>query len=170
MRRAAHEGFFRAPMKFNDAISGAVLLALAVAVIAHGRSFPKMPGQFVGPGLFPGLIAAALAIGAVVLIVRGIAARATQPWVRLDAWVREPVLLLRFAIVPLFVLAYALFSEVVGFVPLSFAGLAALFLVSGVRWVIALPVSAAATAGVYYVFAVILRVPLPRVDVLGLPF
>ncbi|MCK6454444.1 MAG: tripartite tricarboxylate transporter TctB family protein [Alphaproteobacteria bacterium] len=157
-------------MKFNDAISGAVLLALAIAVIAHSRGLPAMPGQFVGPGLFPGLIAAALAVAAVLLIVRGVRARASEPWFHFEAWTRDTLLVVRFAAIPLFVVAYALLSEAVGFVPLAFVGLAVLFLVAGVRGLIALPVSAVATAAVYYAFAVILRVPLPRVDVLGLPF
>lgn len=157
-------------MKFNDATSGVVLLALALAVIAHSWSFPKMPGQFVGPGLFPILTAIALATGAVVLIVRGMRARSTQPWVRLDDWARRPVLLFRFASIPVFILIYVLLSDAVGFVPLAFVGLTLLFLIAGIRIVTAVPVAVATTAAIYYAFAVILRVPLPRIDVLGLPF
>ena len=45
-------------MKINDAVFGVVLLALGVVVLWHVQSFPKIPGQKVGPALFPGSIAA----------------------------------------------------------------------------------------------------------------
>lgn len=162
-------------MKFNDAVSGGALLALAVAVIAYARGLPKMPGQFVGPGLFPTVVAAALAVGALVLIARGLRARAAggeagRAWLRLDAWARSPAALLRLLAIPAFILAYVLLSERIGFVPVAVAGLAGLMLLAGVRRPTALAVAAAATAAVYYAFAVVLRVPLPRTGFLGLPF
>ena len=36
------------PVKFNDAIFGAVLLVLRIAVLVHVQSFPRIPGQNVG--------------------------------------------------------------------------------------------------------------------------
>ena len=57
-------------MKLNDAVVGAALLLLAVAVGWHIRGFPQMPGQKFGPAVFPGLIAAGLAACGVLLIVR----------------------------------------------------------------------------------------------------
>jgi len=161
-------------MKFNDAVSGGALLALALAVIGYSLAMPKMHGQFVGPGLFPGLCGGALGIGAVILIVRGLRLRAADadahPWLRLEAWVGDPAAVLRYLAIPIFILAYVLVSERIGFVPVAFVGLVLLFAIAGVRWRTTLIVSAATTAAVYYAFAVILRVPLPRVDVLGLPF
>ena len=62
-------------MKFNDAIFGAVLLILGIAVLVHVPSFPQMAGQKVGPALFPGLIAAGLVACALILIVNGEAPR-----------------------------------------------------------------------------------------------
>ena len=58
-------------MKVNDAIFGALLLALGIAVLAIVQGYPKIPGQQVGPGLFPGLIACGLCIGGAVLLWRG---------------------------------------------------------------------------------------------------
>ena len=49
-------------MKINDAVFGVVLLALGVVVLWHVQSFPKIPGQKVGPALFPGSIAAGLIV------------------------------------------------------------------------------------------------------------
>ena len=62
-------------MKINDAIWGAVLLLLAAVILVHVQSFPKIPGQQVGPALFPGLIAAGLGVCALLLVAKGLAAR-----------------------------------------------------------------------------------------------
>ena len=47
-------------MKINDAVFGAILLLLGAAVLVTVQSFPRIPGQNVGPGLFPGLIGAGM--------------------------------------------------------------------------------------------------------------
>ena len=44
-------------MKFNDALSGFLLLLLALAVLFNISSFPTIPGQNIGPAAFPGLLA-----------------------------------------------------------------------------------------------------------------
>ena len=44
-------------MKLNDAVWGALLLLLSAALLVHVQSFPTIPGQQVGPALFPGIIA-----------------------------------------------------------------------------------------------------------------
>ena len=58
-------------MKFNDALLGIVFLALSVAVLVTLQGFPKIPGQSIGPGAFPGLIAILLAGCSIALIWRG---------------------------------------------------------------------------------------------------
>ncbi|MFZ9627424.1 MAG: hypothetical protein ACO3AD_19365, partial [Burkholderiaceae bacterium] len=54
--------------RLGDAPIGAAFLALAGAVLWHVRDFPPAPGQPYGPALFPGLIAAGLAVASVLLI------------------------------------------------------------------------------------------------------
>ena len=63
-------------MKLNDAVWGALLLLLGVVVLVHVQAFPTIPGQQVGPALFPGLVAVGLGVCGVLLIVKGLAARA----------------------------------------------------------------------------------------------
>ena len=46
-------------MKLNDAVWGALLLLFSVVLLVHVQSFPKIPGQQVGPALFPGILAVA---------------------------------------------------------------------------------------------------------------
>ena len=43
-------------MRFNDAVSGAALLALAIAILFNISTYPAIPGQSVGPAVFPGLL------------------------------------------------------------------------------------------------------------------
>ena len=54
-------------MKINDAVFGALFLLLGVMVLVHVQGFPKIPGQPVGPALFPGLVAAGLAVCGILL-------------------------------------------------------------------------------------------------------
>ncbi|HKB54433.1 MAG TPA: tripartite tricarboxylate transporter TctB family protein, partial [Ramlibacter sp.] len=77
-------------MKVNDAIFGLVLLVLGVAVLFGIQGYPKIPGQPVGPALFPGIIATGLCIGGVLLVIRGLRASDEQPWVVWEDWVRSP--------------------------------------------------------------------------------
>src|SRR6266700_5300156 len=90
-------------MKVNDAVWGALFLLLSVAILLHVQSFPTIPGQKVGPALFPGVIAAGLAVCALLLIARGIVAHAKSgenaPWFVAGDWIRSPRHLLAFTLV-----------------------------------------------------------------------
>src|SRR3954451_13357652 len=78
-------------MKLNDAVWGALLLALSAAVLFTIQGFPNIPGQNIGPGAFPGLIATALAVCALILVVRGVRdLRAGGRLVVLGDWLRSP--------------------------------------------------------------------------------
>jgi putative tricarboxylic transport membrane protein len=157
-------------MKFNDAVSGLFLALLAVAVIVHSRTFPNMPGQFVGPGVFPTLIALGMMAGALLLIARGVRARAREPWIALAGWTRSPRRVAHFLLIVAGVLAYVLLSETVGFLIVAAALMAALFSVAGVGLWVNLSCAALSTGAVYYAFEKLLRVPLPRGLLELLPF
>ena len=74
-------------MKLNDTVWGALLLALSFAVLWNIQSFPKIPGQSIGPAAFPGLLAIALAGCAIALIVRGL--RADHARLVFGDWMRS---------------------------------------------------------------------------------
>jgi putative tricarboxylic transport membrane protein len=148
-------------MKINDAIFGAILLVLGIAILVHVQSFPKIPGQQVGPALFPGLVAAGLAVCGVLLVISGVRERGGAPWIRFSSWVGSPRHALAFALVVGGVVAYILLANTIGFLLIAPALLFAWFVVLGVR-----PVPAAITAvvvglGIWYAFYKLLRVPLP---------
>ena len=102
-------------MKINDAVFGALLLVLGLAVLLHVQSFPKIPGQNVGPALFPGTIAGVLCVCAVLLIVSGVRARPQSPWFEALPWLRSPGHAWAFVAVIASTIAYILFANTVGF-------------------------------------------------------
>ena len=85
-------------MKFNDAISGALLLALSIAIFVTIQGFPKIPGQSVGPNAFPGLLAFLLAVCSVILIIRGLKERLGGRWITPGAWLQSPAHLRNFLV------------------------------------------------------------------------
>ena len=80
-------------MKVNDAVWGALLLLLSAALLVHVQSFPRIPGQQVGPALFPGIIAVALGVCGLLLVVQGVLQRREggerAAWVALEDWSRD---------------------------------------------------------------------------------
>ena len=152
-------------MKLNDAVWGALLIFFSAAILVHVQGFPMIPGQKVGPALFPGALAVALAVCAVLLILKGIAARAQggerAHWMEVDAWTRSRRHVRAFAAVVGVNVFYILLVDKVGFILTGTAYLALLFIVFGVRKKVVVPMALILTVGIHYVFYKLLRVPLP---------
>ena len=148
-------------MKLNDAISGAVLLALGTAVLFAIRAFPKIPGQPVGPALFPGLIAAGLCVCGALLVLRGFREQPRQPWLVWDEWVRSPRHVLAFAVLLGSVVFYIVAATWLGFLPTATLILLALFLVLRVPPGLSVLVAVVAALMIHFAFYKLLRVPLP---------
>ncbi len=148
-------------MKINDAVFGALFLLLGVMVLVHVQGFPKIPGQPVGPALFPGLVAAGLAVCGILLIVSGIRRRAEQPWYETAEWMRSGRHFIAFAAIVGGVVAYVLLAAHVGFLLVAPVLLWIWFSVLGVRPVRAGVVAVVASLVIWYAFYKLLRVPLP---------
>ena len=148
-------------MKLNDAVVGLVLLALALTVLVVAGSYPTVPAQRVGPGLFPSLIAIGLGIGGVILMARGWRQRATVPMVRWDPWIRSPRHVAGFFTVIASVVFYVTVVDQLGFILTSIAILTALFRVFAVPWRRSIVVATVATVLIHFAFYKLLRVPLP---------
>jgi putative tricarboxylic transport membrane protein len=152
-------------VKFNDAVWGALFILLSVALLVHIQSFPTIPGQKIGPALFPGIIAVGLAICGALLIAKGLTVRARgrEParWLTLAPWVGSPRHVLAFFIVVAVNVFYILLVDKLGFIPTAVIYLAALFAVFGVppRW--NLPIAILVTLLIHYSFYKMLKVPLP---------
>jgi putative tricarboxylic transport membrane protein len=151
-------------VKLNDAVWGVLFVLLGAAVLVHVQSFPRIPGQNVGPGLFPGLVAAGLGICGVLLIVRGLGARrgaAGSAWTEAPAWMRSRRHLLALAVLIGVNVFYLLAVERLGFVLTAFLYLAALMWVLRVRMAVLLPTALIATLLIHLAFYRLLKVPLP---------
>ncbi|MBL8571864.1 MAG: tripartite tricarboxylate transporter TctB family protein [Phreatobacter sp.] len=148
-------------MRFNDAILGAIFLALALGMIALTQGFHTPQGQKFGPGFFPTIVASVMAVAAIGLIVKGLVNRAAHPWIELDPWFSKPRLVLQGASVFGFLLAYLLFSEELGFL------VVAPVLLWGLIWLlwghpfVALAVAVASSFVIHQFFVQVLLVPLP---------
>lgn len=148
-------------MRFNDAVLGAAFLALALFIIFSASGFHTPPGQKFGPGFFPTIIASVMAVAALGLIAKGLIARHGTRLVEFDAWCSNPRLVLQGVAVFAFLVAYALLSEVLGFLVL------APLLLWGLIWllwghpVVALAIAAGSSFAIHQFFVQVLLVPLP---------
>ncbi len=146
-------------MKFNDAVSGALLLALALAILFNVSAFPTIPGQNVGPSLFPSVLASLLAVCALPLILEGLSS--AQPWCELGEWMRSAHHLRNFLLTLGCLLFYIVASDALGFIVCGTLILGVLFLAFSVRVQLVLPLALLVTLVIHAAFYKGLRVPLP---------
>jgi putative tricarboxylic transport membrane protein len=149
-------------VKLNDAIWGALLLALSAAVFFAIRNFPNIPGQSIGPGAFPALIATALAGCAVILVVRGV--RELQSggrWLVFGEWLRSRRHVTNFLLTCAAIVFYVLAVQRLGFLVTATVLLLALFLQLRVKPWLAVLVALAASFAIHLAFYKLLRVSLP---------
>jgi putative tricarboxylic transport membrane protein len=163
-------------MRVSDRVSGSFLVALGALAAFGGTRLPPMPGQQIGPSVFPIVVGIGLALcGA--MIALGIGHRfeeeaeadvashiAPEPVVQ-HGWLWG----LRALIPPALLLFYVLASEDLGFVPTAAILALILGLVLGARLRLALPVAIAAPLVIHFLFAKLLRVALPP-GVLPMPW
>lgn len=152
-------------MKVNDAVWGALFVLFAGAILIHVQGFPKIPGQNVGPGLFPGSIAVGIAICGFVLIVRGLRTRRAggegSQWLWVPPWLRSAPHVLAFAVLVGVNVFYLLAVDKLGFIITGFVYLLAFMWVLKVRPLRAVPIALAMTFVIHYAFYKMLKVPLP---------
>ena len=147
-------------MKLNDAIFGLLLLALGSAVLFAIQGFPKIPGQPVGPALFPGLIATGLCVCGLLLVVRGLR-EPRRIWLAFDDWVDSPRHVLALVVLLGSIVFYILAANWLGFLPTALIILLAMFTVLRVPAGRSVLLAVVATLVVHFAFYKLLRVPLP---------
>jgi putative tricarboxylic transport membrane protein len=152
-------------MKLNDATWGALLLLFSAVILVHVQGFPKIPGQQVGPALFPGFLAVGLGVCGAILIMKGLAARRTGEghfhWVAFSDWTRSRHYLIAFLLTVGVNVFYIFAVDRLGFIPTGVIYLGVLFWIYGVatRWIV--PVAIIVTLVIHYSFYKLLKVPLP---------
>ncbi|HWV20658.1 MAG TPA: tripartite tricarboxylate transporter TctB family protein [Devosia sp.] len=139
-----------------DSALGVVFALGGAAVLQQALAMPSLPGMNVGPGLFPSIVGAGMAIMGVALTIQGWIVRDTaedeaQPLV---TWFALGIVAaLAAAILAMPYLGFLVVGTVFSFI---------VVLMSGGKWLSAVIFSPIATAGIYYLFMSGFRVPLPR--------
>jgi putative tricarboxylic transport membrane protein len=149
-------------VRVNEAVIGALLLALMAAVFAATAAFPRIPGQPYGPDLFPRMIAGGLGIAGVLMVLRGLLSRPRLPLAALAPWARSARSAGAVALALAGIVFYILAADSLGFVISAFALLAVLMLYLRVPLLTAAITAAASTLVVEYTFGSLMRIPLPR--------
>ena len=148
-------------MKIHDTLFGLFFLALGTLVLYAVKGFPNIPGQPVGPALFPSLIATGLCISGVMLVIKGLRNQVKTAWFEWEDWVHSPRHVLALCVLLGSIVFYIAFANSFGFFATSFIILVALFKALRVAWRRTLIVSLVATFLVHFAFYKLLRVPLP---------
>lgn len=150
-------------MTLPDRIGGVVLLTLGVAVVIASLGLPAIPGQPVGPAIFPSVLGVALGLSGLVIFVKP-ERQAAQKVQRLS--VVGTIRLL--SPVAVLILGYFI-MEPMGFLLTGFLIVLSISLLLRGSVVGSLLLSAVMTVVIYTIFASLLRVPLPT-GILSLPW
>jgi putative tricarboxylic transport membrane protein len=148
-------------MRFNDALIGIALVALAALIAWYVRDFPPMPGQTFGPSLFPRGIALGFALTGTALIVSGVRRWKSERAIELSDWMRSPRLALNFFVVVGALLFYILFSSTLGYLVAAPIALFAILVSLRTRIAVAIPVALVVCIAIHWIFYSALKVPLP---------
>lgn len=156
-------------MRLSDKITGSFLIVLGGLAAYGGSRLPPVPGQQVGPNVFPILIGLSLiACGA--MIALGIGRRFEEEAEAELAAIEGPqpaseskgrLFGLRALLPPALLIFYVVGVEKLGFIPTAAIITFITSLALGARLRLAIPVAMLAPIGAHLVFYKLLRVPLP---------
>ncbi|RCS22903.1 tripartite tricarboxylate transporter TctB family protein [Phyllobacterium salinisoli] len=146
-------------MRFNDAVSGAVLLVFSIMIGLWSRSFPAIPGQEYGAAVFPTLVATALGACSLLLIISGL--RRGGGALLFEGWARAPGGYIRILCTIALVVFYIVAAKPLGFIPTMIVVLLFTLRMLKVRWLPALAVAIIAAIVLQWSFGKFLQVPLP---------
>jgi putative tricarboxylic transport membrane protein len=168
-------------MQLSDRVTGVFLSALGALAAYGGSRLPPVPGQQIGPNVFPMVVGIGL-VGCGILIALGVgrhfedvaeadlAAHSDQPaHTQNRTWLNG----LRALLPPLLLLFYVFAVDRLGFLPTAAIIIYATSVALGAHFRLAASIAVAAPLFVNLVFSKLLRVPLPSgllpMPWLGLP-
>jgi putative tricarboxylic transport membrane protein len=161
-------------MRLPDRVTGLFLVGLGAAAAYGGWRLPPVPGQPVGPNVFPLVIGIGLALCGLAIafgighsfeeeeeIVPFEGGEAPAPTGKLYG--------LRALLPPALLLFYVVVAERVGFILTAAIIVFVTATALGARWKIALPLAIGAPIVIHLIFSKLLRVPLP-IGLLPMPW
>lgn len=147
-------------MRFSDTMLGTLLLVFGLVVGFYAQSFPAIPGQRYGAAVFPTAIGMGLAACGLMLLVTGLRSAPSRLVMRTE-WTRRPGAMPAVLVAILCVVAYIVFSDSLGFIPVTTLILVVLFLMLRVPWWQSALYAGGAALLIDFVFRNLLLVPLP---------
>ena len=148
-------------MRVSDIYTGLGSMFLGGIIFVLTVGFPTLAeGGWIGPALFPRILAILFIFFGAILVVEGLVCRFSKSTAQTHLpWSAGPAINALCIIAA--IIFYILVSEYLGFLITGFIILTLLMLKLEVRIKMCLPASMALVVGIYYLFAKILRVPLP---------
>ncbi len=148
-------------MRVSDVYTGLGSILLGVIIYVLTINFPALEkGGWIGPALFPRILAILFVFFGTILMVQEVVRRSHTPSAPThQRWLTNPTINALCVIAA--IIFYILVSELLGFIITAFIILTLLMLKLEVKIMVCIPASLVLVAGIYYLFAKMLRVPLP---------
>ncbi|MGQ0680747.1 tripartite tricarboxylate transporter TctB family protein [Bradyrhizobium sp.] len=161
-------------MRLPDRVTGLFLVGLGAAAAYGGWRLPPVPGQPVGPNVFPLVIGIGLALcGLAIAFGIGHSFEEEEEIVPYESGEapapRGKLYGLRALLPPALLLFYVAVADRVGFILTAGIIVFVTATALGARWRLALPLTALAPIAIHLIFSKLLRVPLP-IGLLPMPW
>ena len=161
-------------MRLPDRVTGLFLVGLGAASAYGGWKLPPVPGQPVGPNVFPLVIGIGLALcGLAIAFGIGHSFEEEEEIIPFEGGEapapRGKLYGLRALLPPALLLFYVVVADRLGFILTAALIVYVTATALGARWKLSLPLAALAPIAVHLIFSKLLRVPLP-IGLLPMPW
>jgi putative tricarboxylic transport membrane protein len=153
-------------MRLPDRVTGLFLVGLGAAAAYGGWLLPPVPGQPVGPNVFPLVIGTGLALcGLAIAFGIGHSFEEEEELIPVEGSQPTPpagkFYGLRALLPPALLLFYVVVADRLGFIITAALIVFVTSSALGARWKLSLPLAVLAPIGIHLIFSKLLRVPLP---------
>ena len=153
-------------MRLPDRVTGLFLVGLGAAAAYGGWQLPPVPGQPVGPNVFPLVIGTGLALsGLAIALGIGHSFEEEEELIPVEGGQPPPpaskLYGLRALLPPALLLFYVAVADQLGFIITAALIVFVTSTALGARWKLSLPLAALAPIAIHLIFSKLLRVPLP---------
>ena len=154
-------------MRLPDRVTGLFLVGLGAAAAYGGWQLPPVPGQPVGPNVFPLVIGTGLALcGLAIAFGIGHSFEEEEELIPVEGGQPTPpptgkLYGLRALLPPALLLFYVAVADLLGFIITAALIVFATSTALGAKWKLSLPLAVLAPIGIHLIFSKLLRVPLP---------
>jgi putative tricarboxylic transport membrane protein len=161
-------------MRLPDRVTGLFLVGLGAAAAYGGWRLPPVPGQPVGPNVFPLVIGIGLALcGLAIAFGIGHSFEEEEEIIPFEGGEapapQGKLYRLRALLPPALLLFYVVVADRVGFILTAAIIVYVTATALGARWKLALPLAVGAPIVIHLIFSKLLRVPLP-IGLLPMPW